>query len=44
MAPEPALGKRVLGMTAEDLDMTEEAFGQLMDNLSEHVTDDYDYG
>ena len=41
MAPESYFGKRVFGMTAEDLDMTEEAFGQLVDNLSEHVTDEY---
>ena len=39
MAPESHFGKRVLGMTAEDLDMTEEAFAQIVENLCEHVTD-----
>jgi hypothetical protein len=38
MAPEYHVGKKVFGMTAEELNFTEEAFAQLVDNLSENVT------
>ena len=36
--PESHVGKKVFGMTAEELDFTEEEFAQLVDNLGENVT------
>ena len=34
--PESQCGKKVLGMTAEDLNFTAEEFDQLIDNLDEN--------
>jgi hypothetical protein len=39
-APESHAGKRFLGMTAEDLNFTEEEFDQLIDNLGETGNDE----
>ena len=38
MPPESLDGKKVFGFTAQELDMNEEDFGQLVDNMSDHVT------
>ena len=39
-APESHAGKRFLGMTAKDLNFTEEEFDQLIDNMIEEHEDD----
>ena len=39
MALETFVGKRVCGMTAEDLNYTEEEFAKLAENLIDDVTD-----
>ena len=39
-APESHTGKRFLGMTAEELNFTEEEFDQLIDNFIEENEND----